>query len=428
MNGGKMTAHTMPIPDDISTIDLTRPRTFEENDLSAYWRQLRTTRPLHWHPPAGDAPGFWVVSRYADVMALYKDNKRLTSERGNVLVTLLSGGDSAAGKMLAVTDGAMHRNLRNVLLKSFSPHSLKPIVDRVRTNTTRLVVEAVRRGECDFATDVAEHIPLNTISDLLGVPTADREFLLSLTKSALSSDEEGQSATDAWLARNEILLYFSELVAERRARPTEDVISVLANSTVDGELLTEEVIVLNCYSLILGGDETSRLSMIDSVQTLSRYPDQWQLLRDRKVTLESATEEVLRWATPAMHFGRRAVTDVELHGQVIAAGDVVTLWNSSANRDEEVFADPYVFDLNRSPNKHITFGYGPHFCIGAYLGRAEVNAMIDALRTYTTGFEITGEPQRIHSNFLTGLCSLPTRFQPDEAAMAAYETESGARL
>ncbi|AJE43575.1 cytochrome P450 [Streptomyces nodosus] len=417
----------MSIPDDVSTVDLTDPRTFEENDLRAYWRQLRTTRPLHWHPPTGDAPGFWVISRYADVMALYKDNKRLTSEKGNVLVTLLAGGDSAAGRMLAVTDGAPHRNLRNVLLKAFSPQALKPITDRVRENTTRLVVEAVRRGECDFATDVAEHIPMNTISDLLGVPTADREFLLNLNKSALSSNEEGQSATDAWLARNEILLYFNELVAERRAKPTEDVISLLANSTVNGEPLSEEVIVLNCYSLILGGDETSRLSMIDAVRTFSEHPDQWQLLRDREVTLESATEEVLRWATPAMHFGRRAVTDLELHDQVIAAGDIVTLWNSSANRDEEVFADPYVFDLNRSPNKHITFGYGPHFCLGAYLGRVEVNAMLDALRTYSTGFEITGEPQRIHSNFLTGLCGLPVRFQPDEAALAAHDGGDGAR-
>ncbi|MFH9978821.1 cytochrome P450 [Streptomyces sp. NPDC017179] len=422
-----MTAQTMSTPDDISTVDLTDPRTFEENDLREYWRRLRTTRPLHWHPPTGDAPGFWVISRYADVMALYKDNKRLTSERGNVLVTLLAGGDSAAGRMLAVTDGAPHRNLRNVLLKAFSPQALKPISDRVRQNTTRLVVEAVRRGECDFATDVAEHIPMNTISDLLGVPTADREFLLNLNKSALSSNEEGQSETDAWLARNEILLYFNELVAERRAKPTEDVISVLANSTVNGEPLSEEVIVLNCYSLILGGDETSRLSMIDAVRTLTRHPDQWQSLRDREVTLESATEEVLRWATPAMHFGRRAVTDVELHGEVIAAGDIVTLWNSSANRDEEVFADPYVFDLNRSPNKHITFGYGPHFCLGAYLGRVEVNAMLDALRTYSTGFEVTGEPQRIHSNFLTGLCGLPVRFHPDEAALAAYGSGNGAR-
>ncbi|MFE7231396.1 cytochrome P450 [Streptomyces sp. NPDC002405] len=421
-----MTAQTMSTPDDVSTVDLTDPRTFEENDLREYWRRLRTTRPLHWHPPTGDAPGFWVISRYADVMALYKDNKRLTSERGNVLVTLLAGGDSAAGRMLAVTDGARHRNLRNVLLKAFSPQALKPITDRVRANTTRLVVEAVRHGECDFATDVAEHIPMNTISDLLGVPTADREFLLNLNKSALSSNEEGQSATDAWLARNEILLYFNELVAERRAKPTEDVISVLANSTVNGEPLSEEVIVLNCYSLILGGDETSRLSMIDAVRTFTRHPDQWQLLRDREVTLESATEEVLRWATPAMHFGRRAVTDVELHGQMIAAGDIVTLWNSSANRDEEVFADPYVFDLNRSPNKHITFGYGPHFCLGAYLGRVEVNAMLDALRTYSTGFEVTGDPQRIHSNFLTGLSSLPVRFQPDETALAAYDSGNGA--
>ncbi|AKA01170.1 cytochrome P450 [Streptomyces noursei ZPM] len=411
---------TPSLPDDISSVDLTDPKTFEYYDLRDYWQQLRNTRPLYWHPPTASGPGFWVVSRHADVMALYRDNKRLTSERGNVLVTLLAGGDSAGGKMLAVTDGERHRDLRNVMLKAFSPQALRPIVDQVRVNTTRLVVEAVRRGECDFAADVAERIPMNTISDLLGVPAEDRDALLSLTKSALSSDEEDHSANDAWLARNEILVYFSDLVAERRAEPTDDIISVLANSTVNGEPLSEELIVLNCYSLIIGGDETSRLSMIESVRALAQHPEQWQLLRDEKVLLESATEEILRWATPAMHFGRRSVTDFELHGQVIAAGDIVTLWNSSANRDERVFGDPYVFDLNRSPNKHITFGYGPHFCLGAYLGRAEIRAILDALRTFSTAFEINGRPQAIHSNFLSGLCSLPVRFYPDDAALDAY--------
>jgi cytochrome P450 len=413
-----MTAQTIPIADEIATINLTDPQTFEDNDLGAYWRRLRATDPVHWHPAAEDTGGFWVVSRYADIMALYKDDKRFTSEKGNVLVTLLADGDSGAGKMLAVTDGPRHRSLRNVLLKAFSPQALQSIADRVVANTTRLVREAVQRGECDFATEVAEHIPLNTISDLLGVPVADRGYLLELNKSALSSDEADQSATEAWLARNEILLYFSELVEDRRKNPAEDVISVLANSTVDGEPLSEEAIVLNCYSLILGGDETSRLSMIESVRALAQYQDQWRMLRDGQATVQSATEEVLRWATPAMHFGRTALTDVELHGKVIAEGETVTLWQSSANRDEEIFTDPDVFDLNRSPNKHLAFGYGPHFCLGAYLGRAEVSAMLNALRTYSTGFEITGEPQRVHSNFLTGCSSLPVRFHPDQAALA----------
>jgi cytochrome P450 len=158
--------------------------------------------------------------------------------------------------------------------------------------------------------------------------------------------------------------------------------------------------------------------MIESVRALAQHPQQWRMLRDGSAGVQSATEEVLRWATPAMHFGRTALTDVELHGKVIAEGDTVTLWQNSANRDEEIFTDPDTFDLNRSPNKHLAFGYGPHFCLGAYLGRVEVSAMLTALRTYSTGFEITGEPRRVHSNFLNGLSSLPVRFHPDRAALA----------
>ncbi|WP_447040841.1 cytochrome P450 [Streptomyces sp. DSM 118878] len=405
----------------IQAVDLADPQTFNDQDLTEFWQRLRSESPVYWHPPLGKNPGFWVVSRYADIMAVYRDNVNFTSERGNLLVTLLAGGDSAAGQMLAVTDGHRHRELRKIMLKAFSPRALERISDRVRTNTRRLVAEAVERGTCDFAEDIASHIPMGTIADLLGVPAADREFLLSLTKSALSSDAADSQEMDALMARNEILLYFGELVEERRNAPGDDVISVLAGGEIDGQALTEDEMVLNCYSLIIGGDETSRLSMIDSVFTLSHHPRQWQLLRAGEVSLGTAVEEVLRWASPAMHFGRTCLKDTEVGGVRIEAGDIVTLWHSSGNRDEAVFADPGTFALDRSPNKHITFGYGPHFCLGAYLARVELSELLSALRTFSKGFEIAGPTQRIHSNFLTGFSELPVRFEPDPAGLARYE-------
>ncbi|MDT0270075.1 cytochrome P450 [Streptomyces sp. DSM 44915] len=414
-----MSVRTGAAVEELSAVDLTNPRTFEERDLRPYWRTLRDEHPLFWHDPRGDNPGFWVVSRYADMLTVFRDNKRFTSEQGNVLVTLLAGFDSAAGRMLAVTDGPRHKDLRNLLLKSFSPRALRRVEERVIQNTRRLVAQAVRRGEADFAVDVAERIPINTIGDLLGVPPSDQDFLLRLNKQALSSNDEGQSDEDAWLARNEILLYFNDLVAERRAKPQEDVISVLANSELNGEPLTEDDIVLNCYSLILGGDETSRLSMIEAVRAFTQHPDQWGRLRNREVELDTAVEEVLRWSTPAMHFGRTALADVELHDRTISAGEIVTLWMTSANRDDRVFDDPYTFDLGRVQNKQLAFGYGPHFCLGAFLGRLEIRAMLDTLRTFSSGFEINGEVRPIHSNFLSGLGSLPIRFTPDEAGLAA---------
>ncbi|GCB53364.1 cytochrome P450 [Streptomyces sp. NL15-2K] len=401
-----MTTATMTL----SAIDLTAPQTFldHQDELVSMWRQFRSQSPVHWHPVEGrQVPGFWVVSRYRDVMEVYRDNKRFTSERGNVLATLLEGGDSAAGQMLAVTDGRRHRELRNLLLKAFAPRVLESVVDAVRRRADRLVREAVARGECDFAQDVAEHIPMATIADLLGVPAADRDYLLSLTKQALSAEEAEQSAEEALVARNELLLYFSELAEERREDPRDDVVSVLATATIDGEPLTEQEIVFNCYSVIIGGDETSRLSMICAVKELIEHPEQWRRLKSGEVATESAVEEVLRWVTPAMHFGRRALTDVEIGGRTLRAGDVVTLWNSSANYDEEVFDRPDVFDLARTPNKHVSFGYGPHFCLGSYLGRAEIHALLTALRTHVAEMTPTAPARPIHSNFLHGYSSLP---------------------
>ncbi|WP_330330501.1 cytochrome P450 [Streptomyces sp. NBC_00536] len=402
-------------PEALTGIDLTDPRTFldRKDELVPMWRRFRSESPVHWHPVEDrQVPGFWVLSRYHDVMDVYRDNKRFTSERGNVLATLLEGGDSAAGRMLAVTDGRRHRELRNLLLKAFAPRTLEPVVDGVRRRADRLVREAVARGDCDFAQDVAEHIPMATIADLLGVPAEDRDYLLSLTKQALSAEDAEQSDEDALVARNELLLYFSELAEDRRDDPRDDVVSVLATATIDGEPLTEQEIVFNCYSVIIGGDETSRLSMICAMRELIEHPEQWRRLTSGEVAVETAVEEVLRWVTPAMHFGRRALTDVEIGGRTIRSGDVVTLWNSSANYDEEVFHDPGVFDLGRTPNKHVSFGYGPHFCLGAYLGRAEIAALLTALRTHVAEAVPTGPARPIHSNFLHGYSSLPVSLRP----------------
>ncbi|MEU8975767.1 cytochrome P450 [Streptomyces monashensis] len=399
----------------VDRTDLTDPRTFLALDveLVEMWRRFRLQSPVHWHEVEGRAvPGFWVLSRHEDVMEVYRDNKRFTSEYGNVLATLLEGGDSAAGKMLAVTDGRRHRELRNVMLKAFAPRVLEPVVAGLRARADRLVRSAVEAGDCDFAKDVAEHIPMATIADLLGVPAADRDDLLVLTKEALSTEDESSSADEAVVARNELLFYFAELAAVRRKDTRDDVLSILTTSTIDGEPLTEQEIIFNCYSIIIGGDETSRLSMISGMRALMEHPEQWRRLTSGDVTVESAVEEVLRWASPAMHFGRRVREDVEIGGRLLRAGDVVTLWNSSANYDESLFADPGSFDLSRTPNKHVAFGYGPHFCPGAYLGRAEIAALLSALRTHVAEAVPNGPARPIHSNFLHGYSSLPVSLSP----------------
>ncbi|MFC9757995.1 cytochrome P450 [Streptomyces sp. NPDC056921] len=399
-------------PSALAGLDLADPETHARYDLSDIWRTLRAEEPVHRHRAAGSAPAFWVVTRFADASEVYLSPDRFTSERGNVLASLLQGGDSASGVMAAVTDGPRHRELRRVLLKTFSPRALTGVVEKLEKAGNDLVAAAVGRPECDFAKDVAGQLPLQAICDLLDVPEKDRAFLLGLTKTALSSDEPDQSPFDVWQARNDILAYFGELAKHRRERPGTDAVSVLATAEVGGRPLTMDEVVANCYSLILGGDETSRLAMIGAVLACVEHPGQWQALKSGEASLDTAVDEVLRWTTPAIHFGRTATADTRLNGVPIAAGDIVTVWNASANRDEAAFTAPDRFDLTRTPNKHLSFGHGPHYCVGAYLGRAEIAGMLKALRDQVDRIELTGEPRPIYSSMLSGFSSLPVRLVP----------------
>lgn len=391
-------------------LDFTDPVTFLENDMSRVWRSLRRERPVYWHQGDGATPGFWMLTRYEDVISVYRDGRRFTSERGNVLQSLLAGQDSGAGRMLAVTDGNRHTELRSVLSKAFSPRSIGYLTDRIKSNTRRIFEDLQATGKCDVAKEIAEFLPMNTICDLLGVPEADRAFLLTTNQSALSSQQPDQSALDSQTARNEIVAYFVDLAARVRRSPGDDVIGVLVSNPVGESYLSDIDIALNCYSLILGGDETSRLSIIAAVLALIDNPGEWAALRRGEVDLDLATEEVLRWATPTMHFGRRALEDVVVGGQEIRAGDIVTLWNASANRDEEYFAEPDVFDLGRTVNKHVSFGMGRHFCIGSALARMEIRAILEELGAFPYGMRVDGVPARLYSNFLNGYYSLPVAF------------------
>ncbi|MGI5348303.1 cytochrome P450 [Streptomyces sp. CA-250714] len=402
-----------PPVEKIHSLDLTDPATFVRHDPYAFWRTVREQEPVYWHEsPAPGQPGFWVVAGHADVQAAYNDAESLCSGRGTVLDVLLNGEDSAGGKMLAVTDRPRHRELRNVMLRAFSPRVLRDVATKVAERTAHLVRSVTELGPFDFATELAEQIPMHTICDLLSIPDGDRKDLLEWNKRALSSEEPEGEELDSVSARNEIVLYFMGLAQERLEQPGDDVISMIARAEVEGRQLTLEEVALNCYSLILGGDESSRMSAITAVLAFSRNEERWRALQSGEVKVASAVEEVLRWATPAMHFARTATRDLELGGKRVRAGDIVSLWNTSANNDETVFEAPHTFDPARHPNRHISFGHGPHYCVGAYLGRAELRGLLEALVAHVRDLEPAGEPVRIYSNFLFGYSSLPMRFTP----------------
>lgn len=401
------------IADDLNSVDLTDPSTFVHTDMEDFWRRVRAEQPVYLHRPTDRGSAFWVVSRYADAVAVLQDPERFSSRSGNMLSSLHKpGGDPAAGKNLALTDAPRHNAMRTILLKAFSPRTRRVVTDKLQQRVDRLLGDAVGTGTFDFAKEVAEVIPMGTIGDLLGFPPEDHKYLLDLSREALSTDDEGQDEEAVWLSRNELLSYCQEIIEARREDPQDDLISAMATCRINGEPMTDDEVVVNCYGFILAGDHTSRLAMVGAVLAFSQYPDQWKALKEGRVSIAAAVDEILRWTTPSMHVGRTATADVTIGGRTIRDKDHVIVWNISANRDEDVFRDPRHFDLARSPNKHLAFGSGAHFCFGSYLGRAEITAVVKTLCSRVEHIELMGDPKPLYSTFLRGYSSLPVSLTP----------------
>ncbi|MFC8969969.1 cytochrome P450 [Streptomyces sp. NPDC057094] len=394
--------------DDLNRVDLTDPSTFLRTDMEDFWRRVRTEQPVYLHPATDRGSPFWVVSRHADVMAVLQDAERFSSQPGNMMSSLHKpGGDPAAGKILALTDAPRHNAMRTILLKAFSPRIRKGVTDKLQQRVDQILGHGVGTGTFDFAKEVAEVIPMGTICDLLGFPSTDHKYVLDLSREAVSADDEGQTEEDVWLSRNELLIYSQEIIETRREDPQDDLISAMATCRINGEPMTDDEVVVNCYGFILAGDHTSRLAMVGALLAFAQHPDQWRALKEGRVSIASAVEEIVRWTTPAMHIGRTATADVTIGGRTIREGEHVILWITSANRDESVFPDPHRFDLARTPNKHLGFGFGPHFCFGSYLGRAEIAAVLKTLVSRVDRIELTGDPKALYSTFLRGYSSLP---------------------
>ncbi|MEU5535152.1 cytochrome P450 [Streptomyces sp. NPDC020362] len=399
-------------PNDLDALDLADPVLHATRDLTEVWRYLRTEEPVYRHRATERGEGFWVITRRDDIATLYRDNASFTSAHGNMLDTLLSGSDSAVGRMLTVTDGPDHTALRTMITKPFTPRALGPVLDSVRRGTRRLVADATGHPVCDFGADVAAHIPLAAICDLLGVPEADRRGLIPMTSGTLAAVDGPPTPESTWLARNDLLLFISELAAARDGALGDDVVSLLIEETAGDRRLTREEVVLNVYSIIIGGLETTRLAMLGGVHAFAHHPQLWKALRAGEIRTDTAVEEILRWTTPTLHSGRRATDDLLLHGRLIEAGDMVTLWNASANRDEAAFDEPDRFLPDRDPNKHLTFAHGPHFCLGSHLAKAEIAAMLEALKELVVEIRPAGTPRRVYSNFLNGYATMPVTLVP----------------
>jgi cytochrome P450 len=390
--------------------DIADPELYRSGDPVGTWARLRATSPVFWnrHPPGA---GFWAVMTHAAALQVYRDTESFTSERGMRIDSDPAAVAAAAGRLLIVTDPPLHPRIRQVMKAAFVPRIVATLESTMRKVVEPLLERALGGPPINFVSAIAAALPAAIICDIMDVPPADRDMMVGLTSRAFgaSVSESGcpVAETDQAEAHSEIFLYYSDLVDQRRRKPGADVISALVEGRVEGRRLSNEEVLLNCDGLVTGANETTRHASAAGLLALIDNPAEWQRLRAREVSLESAAEEILRFTTPALHVMRVAKRDVTIGGQEVCAADAVTVWNGSANRDEAVFRDPDRFDLGREPNRHLTFGIGQHFCLGAMLARVELRFLLGLLAERVTTVELAGEVRRTRSNFMWGIDELP---------------------
>ncbi|MFD4549858.1 cytochrome P450 [Streptomyces sp. NPDC058251] len=396
---------TLTVPETTSeTTHLLDPRFHATGGPHDVWRWMRDHDPVHWHEP-GQYPGFWSLTRYDDVRAVSRDARVFSSARGILLRPVTHGADPGGGHTLALTDPPRHKALRSLVADWFTTRSVRALEGAMRETVRAVVARAVESGECDFVTDIAARLPLYVICRLMGVPASEQELLFSLASKAFAAGDPETRRS----AHQQIMQYFTDLMYRRMVEPADDLVSALVTAEVDGELLSEEDVLLNCDNLLVGGTENVRLAVSSGMQAFLDHPDAWERLRANRELLPSAVEEVLRWTSSATHVMRTVTEPVVLHGRQIHEGERVAVWLPSANRDERVFENPDRFDIARRPNRHLALGAGEHFCLGGMLARSEMRVFFDELLDAVASVEQTGPAVPVESIVVSGLERLPVR-------------------
>jgi cytochrome P450 len=404
----------------LADVDLANLDNFVAGKAHAMWHRLRAEDPVHWNPGNERFIGFWSVTKYADVIAVSRDTTTFISGRGISMAADPQNPDTAggAGIMLIMMDPPRHVRLRRLVNKGFTPRATALLEPAVREITSGIIDDIAARGECDFVTDVAALLPLAVICQMMGIPREDWQLMFSLTNSGLGSEDPeyqtvpGSGPETARQSRIEMFRYFAKQIAARRQTPGNDLVSILVGAEVDGESLTEEEILFFCQLLILAGNETTRNAISGGLLALFEHPDERARLQNDLSLLPTAIEEILRWTSPVAHMMRYVTRDVELGGKQIREGERVLLWYPSANRDEDVFPDANRFDVGRTPNEHIAFGIGEHFCLGASFARLELRVMFETLLERLPDISLAGRPERLRSGFIGGIKHMPVRFTP----------------
>jgi len=392
-------------------IDLSDPDTFASGPPFAAFAALRRDDPVHFNAER-DGPGFWAVTRHEDIRTVHRDAVTYSSELGGITLEDVTPEDLRDRKLLIDHDAPRHNELRAIVNRRFTPRAIDAWTEDVRTVAREAIDRALPMGEFDFVKEVSAEIPMQVIARILGIPEADRREVVEIgnrllgsqdPEFELSDDEIDQTLPLANPAALEFFEYGRRVAAARRANPGDDVITQLI--TAD---LTEREFDLYFLLLAVAGNETTRHTLTHGLLALLEFPDQLERLRRDPDLIASCAEEMLRWATPIYYFRRTAARDAELGGVSIAAGDKVTTWLASGNRDERVFDDPDAFDVGRDPNPQVAFGPGGiHHCLGAHLARLEIRITVEELLSRPVEFELAGPVERLRSNIFNGIKTLP---------------------
>jgi cytochrome P450 len=363
---------------DVSDIDLIDPASYEDGVPHELFTELRARGAVHRHRPTKVMPGlpevsFWSVVRHAEIQAANRDWETFSSAKS---VTIPPQPPEKQGNNLVAMDPPNHTRLRRLITAGFTPRMIGKLEEHIAARTTAILDAAEVAGSCDFVRDIAYQLPMHVIADIVGIPDEDRPWVFTRTDLMLRALDPHNDLTvdDQLQVQIELFRYAQELTERKRREPADDVWTILARE-IDGIELEMFFIILS-----VAGSETTRNALSQGLMALLDHPDQLEELRGDAALLPRATDEIIRWASPVLFFGRTATREVELGGVTIAEGDRVVLWYPSGNRDERAFDRPFEFDIRRDPNPHVSFGGGgPHFCLGASLAKKEVAVLTNAL-------------------------------------------------
>ena len=394
-------------------IDLLSPGSFSAGQPHDQFRWLRENEPVRWHDEPGDGRGFWAVTRHADVWAVDRDFQVYSSEP--TIMISDPAAEQAAGfgpyKMMLMMDPPDHTAFRKLIRSEFTLPAARLREDRIKALARKIVDAVIEKGECDFVSEVAGEMPSFVIAELMGLPLSDGRELYKLTETIHTAPEALPPGAGGAAVRKRFE-YGSGVIAEKRARPGDDLASKLLACEVDGRKLDDMEFLLFFLLLVDAGGDTTRNLLSGGLLALMENPDQYAwLMADLPGRLPTAREELLRWTSPVIYMRRTARQDADLAGQKVRAGDKVVMYFGAANRDPTVFERPEALDLSRDPNPHIAFGTGPHGCLGQHIARIEIDAMLVEVLTRMSDFELAAPPEWLPSNFISGPKAMPLRFR-----------------